>query len=274
MTAITTASPCTAASCRTERTSWCSPTIAQCAADERADSGNVIHVFTQRLDRTGRRRSTHQPVEHLASLRYIPTITCGVPAMPVESGIAWKCAIERRSGPSCLVFSRQNLQHQLRDDTQLADVARGGYVLLDSPDARFDLILLATGSEVELAMQSARALIAQGRKVRVVSMPCPNVFDAQPLEWREAVLPSWCRKRVAIEAGITDYWRKYVGLDGVVFGIDTFGASAPAEKLTAFRIHGRADRRGGRVALVQRRFSPAANSFRLLKLGVKRRVGV
>jgi transketolase len=192
---------------------------------------NVVHVFTHDSIGLGEDGPTHQPVEHLASLRYIPNNHVWRPCDAVESAVAWKCAIERRNGPSCLVFSRQNLQHQQRDETQLADVARGGYVLLDSPDARFDLLLLATGSEVELAMQSARALIAQGRKVRVVSMPCPNVFDAQPLEWREGVLPSWCRKRVAVEAGVSDYWRKYVGLDGVVFGIDTFGASAPAEKL-------------------------------------------
>jgi transketolase len=192
---------------------------------------NVVHVFTHDSIGLGEDGPTHQPVEHLASLRYIPNNHVWRPCDAVESAVAWKCAIERRNGPSCLVFSRQNLQHQLRDEQQLQDIARGGYVLMDAADARPELILMATGSEVELAMQSARKLGEAGRKVRVVSLPCPNVFDAQPLEWREAVLPSWCRKRVAIEAGVSDYWRKYVGLDGAVIGIDTFGASAPAEKL-------------------------------------------
>ncbi len=192
---------------------------------------NTIHVFTHDSIGLGEDGPTHQPIEHLASLRYIPNNHVWRPCDAVESAVAWKRAIERRDGPSCLIFSRQNLQHQHRTDEQVGDIARGGYVLLDSPDATFDLVLIATGSEVELAMQSARVLMGEGRKVRVVSMPCPNVFDAQPIEWREGVLPSWCRKRVAIEAGVTDYWRKYVGLDGAVIGIDTFGASAPAEKL-------------------------------------------
>jgi len=192
---------------------------------------NTIHVFTHDSIGLGEDGPTHQPIEHLASLRYIPNNHVWRPCDAVESAVAWKRAIERRDGPSCLIFSRQNLQHQHRTDEHLGDISRGGYVLLDSLDATFDLVLIATGSEVELAMQSARVLMDEGRKVRVVSMPCPNVFDAQPIEWREGVLPSWCRKRVAIEAGVTDYWRKYVGLDGAVIGIDTFGASAPAEKL-------------------------------------------
>lgn len=192
---------------------------------------NTIHVFTHDSIGLGEDGPTHQPIEHLASLRYIPNNHVWRPCDAVETAVAWKRAIERRDGPSCLIFSRQNLQHQHRTDEQVGDIARGGYVLLDSLDATFDLVLIATGSEVELAMQSARVLMDEGRKVRVVSMPCPNVFDVQPIEWREGVLPSWCRKRVAIEAGVTDYWRKYVGLDGAVIGIDTFGASAPAEKL-------------------------------------------
>jgi transketolase len=129
------------------------------------------------------------------------------------------------------VFSRQNLAHQHRTDDQVAEIARGGYVLADPGSTKFDAILIATGSEVDLAMQAMRVLADQGVAVRVVSMPCTNVFDAQPLEYRESVLPGWCRKRVAIEAGVTDFWRKYVGLDGAVVGIDTFGASAPAEAL-------------------------------------------
>jgi transketolase len=192
---------------------------------------NAIHVFTHDSIGLGEDGPTHQPVEHLAALRYIPNNRVWRPCDAVESAVAWRCAIERRDGPSCLIFSRQNLAHQLRTEQQVADIARGGYVLLDSPDAQCDLILIATGSEVDLAMQAARQLIAAGRKPRVVSMPCANTFDAQALEWREGVLPSWCRKRVAVEAGVRDYWRKYVGLDGAVIGIDTFGASAPAEKL-------------------------------------------
>jgi transketolase len=189
----------------------------------------AIHVFTHDSIGLGEDGPTHQPVEHLASLRYIPNNDVWRPCDAVESAVSWKRAIERRDGPSCLIFSRQNLQHQLRDEQQLADIARGGYVLLDTPG--FDLILMATGSEVELAMKAARQLIADGRKVRVVSLPSTDVFDRQPLEWREGVLPRWCRKRVAIEAGVSDFWRKYVGLDGAVIGMDTFGASAPAEQL-------------------------------------------
>ncbi|MEP6881899.1 MAG: transketolase C-terminal domain-containing protein, partial [Dokdonella sp.] len=133
--------------------------------------------------------------------------------------------------PSCLIFSRQTLVHQPRSDEQVSDIARGGYVLSDPSSAKFDVILIGTGSEVELAMQAMRILADQGVAARVVSMPCTSVFDAQPVEYREGVLPSWCRRRVAVEAGITDFWRKYVGLDGDVVGLDTFGASAPAEQL-------------------------------------------
>lgn len=190
-----------------------------------------IHVFTHDSIGLGEDGPTHQPVEHLASLRHIPNNHVWRPCDAVESALSWKAAIERRDGPSCLVFSRQNLQHQHRTAEQVADIARGGYVLSDPAEARFDLILIASGSEVELAMQAARALEADGLKARVVSMPCSNVFDAQPIEWREGVLPGWCRKRIAIEAGVSDFWRKYVGLDGAVIGIDSFGASAPADQL-------------------------------------------
>lgn len=191
----------------------------------------VVHVYTHDSIGLGEDGPTHQPIEHLASLRLIPNNRVWRPADAVESAIAWKCAMERRDGPSCLAFSRQNLPHQLRTPEQLASIARGGYVLLDSSDGRIDAILISTGSEVDLAMQAARALQAEGHAVRVVSMPCAEAFDAQPLEYREAVLPRWCRKRVAIEAAVSDYWRKYVGLDGVVFGIDRFGASAPDKVL-------------------------------------------
>ncbi|GIX35356.1 MAG: transketolase [Lysobacteraceae bacterium] len=191
----------------------------------------VIHVYTHDSIGLGEDGPTHQPIEHLASLRYIPNNRVWRPCDAVESAIAWKTAIEHRLGPSCLVFSRQNLPHQMRTPQQVRDIERGGYVLLEAEGGPPELILIATGSEVELAMQAARILTAEGRRVRVVSMPCTQVFDAQPLEWREGVLPSWCRARVAVEAGVTDYWRKYVGLEGAVVGIDRFGASAPAEDL-------------------------------------------
>ena len=190
-----------------------------------------IHVYTHDSIGLGEDGPTHQPVEHLASLRYIPNNDVWRPCDAVESAVAWKIAIERRDRPTCLVFSRQNLQHQHRTAEQVADISRGGYVLSDPPEARFDVILIATGSEVELAMEAMRRLATDGIKARVVSMPSTATFDAQPLEWREGVLPGWCRKRVAIEAGVSDFWRKYVGLDGAVIGIDTFGASAAAEAL-------------------------------------------
>ena len=191
----------------------------------------AIHVFTHDSIGLGEDGPTHQPVEHLASLRCIPGNSVWRPCDAVESAVAWKAAIERADGPSVLVFSRQNLPHQHRSAEQVADIARGGYVLSDPADGRFDVILIGTGSEVELAMEAARQLDAQGVKARVVSMPNTSVFDAQPLEWREGVLPSWCRKRVAVEAGVTGFWRQYVGLDGAVIGIDSFGASAPADAL-------------------------------------------
>ena len=191
----------------------------------------AIHVYTHDSIGLGEDGPTHQPVEHLASLRYIPGNRVWRPCDAVESAAAWQSAIEHRAGPSCLVFSRQTLAHQARDPQQQSDIARGGYVLLDPLSAKLQAILVATGSEVELAMQAARVLDGQGVGVRVVSMPCAEIYDHQPIEYREGVLPSWCRVRVAVEAGVRDYWRKYVGLDGAVIGIDSFGASAPAEQL-------------------------------------------
>jgi transketolase len=164
-------------------------------------------------------------------LRLIPKNSVWRPCDAVESAVAWKVAIERREGPSCLVFSRQNLAHQARTQAQLTLIECGGYVLADPPGGKFDLILIATGSEVGLAMDAMRTLEKEGIAARVVSMPCTNLFDRQPQPYRDSVLPPSCRKRVAVEAGVTDYWRKYVGLDGHVVGIDTFGASAPAEAL-------------------------------------------
>ncbi len=189
----------------------------------------AIHVYTHDSIGLGEDGPTHQPIEHLAALRYIPGNDLWRPCDAVESAVAWRAAIERQNGPSCLIFSRQNLPHQSRSDAQVADIRRGGYVLKDSIGAP-ELILIATGSEIGLAMQAAAQL---GDKVRVVSMPSTTVFDRQDAAYREAVLPRACRKRIAVEAGVRDFWRKYVGLDGAVIGIDTYGASAPAEQLYA-----------------------------------------
>jgi transketolase len=187
----------------------------------------AIHVYTHDSIGLGEDGPTHQPVEHMASLRYIPNNDVWRPCDAVESAVCWKAAIERVDGPSCLVFSRQNLPHQARDAAQVADIARGGYVLKDSAGTP-ELILIATGSEVGLAMDAAAKL---GDGVRVVSMPSTDVFDRQDAAYRESVLPKSVRRRVAVEAGVSDFWRKYVGLDGAVVGIDTFGASAPADVL-------------------------------------------
>lgn len=187
----------------------------------------ALHVYTHDSIGLGEDGPTHQPIEHLASLRYIPHNDVWRPCDAVESAVAWKAAIERADGPSCLVFSRQNLEHQPRSEAQVADIARGGYVLKDSAGEP-ELVLIATGSEVSLAMQAAQQL---GDRVRVVSMPSTDVFDRQDAAYRQSVLPKDCRKRVAIEAGVSDFWRKYVGLDGAVIGIDRFGASAPAGEL-------------------------------------------
>jgi transketolase len=192
---------------------------------------HAIHVYTHDSIGLGEDGPTHQPVEHLASLRYIPNNQVWRPCDAVESAVAWKAAIERKGNPACLVFSRQNLKHQQRSEQQVADVARGAYVLSDPADTKFKAILIATGSEVELAMEASRTLAQQGVPVRVVSMPCTEVFDEQPLEYREGILPSWCRARVAVEAATADYWLKYVGLDGEVVGMTGFGASAPAPQL-------------------------------------------
>ncbi|HEY1140132.1 MAG TPA: transketolase [Lysobacter sp.] len=188
---------------------------------------HAIHVYTHDSIGLGEDGPTHQPIEHMASLRYIPHNDVWRPCDAVESAACWKAAIVRSDGPSCLIFSRQNLAHQQRTAQQVADIERGGYVLKDSVGAP-ELIIMATGSEVGLAMDAASQL---GDKVRVVSLPSTTVFDRQDPTYRESVLPKACRKRVAIEAGVTDFWRKYVGLDGAVIGIDEFGASAPAEQL-------------------------------------------
>ncbi len=194
---------------------------------------HAIHVYTHDSIGLGEDGPTHQPVEHLASLRYIPNNDVWRPCDAVESAVSWKAAIARAEGPSCLVFSRQNLPHQPRSDAQVKQIERGGYVLADAEGGTPDVILIGTGSEVGLAVQAKQALDAQGIKTRVVSMPSTDVFDRQDAAWRESVLPAAVCKRVAVEAGVTGFWRQYVGLDGAVIGIDSFGASAPADALYA-----------------------------------------
>ncbi len=191
---------------------------------------HAIHVYTHDSIGLGEDGPTHQPVEHLASLRYIPNNDVWRPCDAVESAVSWKAAITRQDGPSCLVFSRQNLPHQPRSEVQVAQIERGGYVLADAEGVP-DVILIGTGSEVGLAVEAKKALDAQGIKTRVVSMPSTDVFDRQDAAYRESVLPAHIRKRVAVEAGVTGFWGKYVGLDGAVVGIDSFGASAPADVL-------------------------------------------
>ncbi len=190
----------------------------------------VLYVFTHDSIGLGEDGPTHQPIEQLASLRGTPNLDTWRPADAVESAVAWKHAIERADGPSALVFSRQNLPHQARDSQQLADVARGGYVLKDSAGEP-ELILVATGSEVGLAMQAAAKLEEKGRKVRVVSMPSTSVFDQQDAAYKQSVLPVEVGARIAIEASHADYWYKYVGLEGRIIGMTTFGESAPAAAL-------------------------------------------
>ncbi|WP_409310458.1 transketolase [Pectobacterium sp. B1J-3] len=189
-----------------------------------------IYVYTHDSIGLGEDGPTHQPVEQLASLRVTPNMSNWRPADQVETAVAWKYAIERQDGPTSLILSRQNLAQQPRTVEQLANVAKGGYVLKDS-DGQPELILIATGSEVELAVGAYDKLTAAGRKVRVVSMPSTDAFDKQDAAYREAVLPKAVSARVAIEAGIADYWFKYVGLNGAIVGMTSFGESAPAELL-------------------------------------------
>jgi len=186
-----------------------------------------IFVYTHDSIGLGEDGPTHQPIEQIATLRMIPNMHLWRPCDQVESAVAWSAAIEKQDGPSCLIFSRQNLPHMSRDSDQIAAIRRGGYTLRDC-DGTPDAILIATGSEVELAMGAADALSAKGRKVRVVSMPSSETFDAQDAAYRESVLPAAVTARVAVEAGVTGFWYKYVGLGGKVIGIDRFGESAPA----------------------------------------------
>ncbi|EID4382546.1 transketolase [Vibrio parahaemolyticus] len=189
-----------------------------------------IQVYTHDSIGLGEDGPTHQPVEQIASLRLTPNMNTWRPCDQVESAVAWKLAIERKDAPTALIFSRQNLAQQLRSAEQVADIAKGAYILKDS-DGKPELILIATGSEVELAVKAAEQLTAEGKKVRVVSMPSTDAFDKQDAAYREAVLPSDVTARIAIEAGIADFWYKYVGFDGRIIGMTTFGESAPADQL-------------------------------------------
>ena len=198
----------------------------------------VLFVYTHDSIGLGEDGPTHQPIEQTASLRLIPNLETWRPADQVESAVAWKASVERKDGPSALIFTRQNLAQSDRTSAQLANIARGGYVLRECCEKGGcpDLILIATGSEVELAMKAAETLSAEGVKVRVVSMPNTNVFDKQDEAYRESVLPSNVTKRVAIEAGIADFWYKYVGSNGRIVGMNSFGESAPADQL--FKVFG------------------------------------
>jgi transketolase len=189
-----------------------------------------IFVYTHDSIGLGEDGPTHQPVEQTATLRLIPGIQVWRPCDAVETTVSWKSAFERQDGPSILVFSRQNLPHVPRTQQQIADISRGGYVLSDC-DGQPEAIIIATGSEVELALNASDVLKASGKKIRVVSMPSTNIFDAQDAAYRESVLPAAVTKRVAVEAGVTDGWWKYVGTNGKIVGLDRFGESAPAGQL-------------------------------------------
>jgi transketolase len=189
-----------------------------------------ILVYTHDSIGLGEDGPTHQPVEHTASLRIMPNMRVWRPCDAVETAVAWRDALDNRGGPTSLILTRQGLPHQVRNANQIASIARGGYVLSDS-DGTPDIILIATGSEVALAMSAAEALAADGVNARVVSMPSTNVFDAQDEDYREAVMPAGVTARVAIEAGVSDMWWRYAGPGGRVIGLDRFGESAPAGEL-------------------------------------------
>ena len=190
----------------------------------------TLFVYTHDSIGLGEDGPTHQAVEQTATLRLIPNMSVWRPCDAVESAAAWKLAVERKQGPSCLIFSRQNLPHQKRDAQQLAAISRGGYVLSEAEGGKPQAVIIATGSEVGIAMEAQKLLTAKGKNVRVVSMPSTDTFDAQDAAWRDSVLPKGVR-RVAVEAGVTDGWYKYVGLDGKVVGLNRFGESAPAGAL-------------------------------------------
>lgn len=190
----------------------------------------AIFVYTHDSIGLGEDGPTHQPVEQIAALRVTPNLDNWRPCDQVESAAAWRSAIERKDGPSTLIFSRQGLAQQARSEGQVADIAKGGYTLCDC-DGQPELILIATGSEVGIAVDAYNALTEQGKKVRVVSMPSTDVFDRQDAAYKASVLPATVTKRIAIEAGIKDFWFKYVGLEGAIVGMESFGESAPAGDL-------------------------------------------
>lgn len=190
----------------------------------------ALFVFTHDSIGLGEDGPTHQPVEQIATLRLMPNMANWRPCDAVESAVAWQQAIERTDGPSTLIFSRQGLAHQSRDAQTIENIKRGGYVLEDC-DGTPDAIVMATGSEVGLARDAVQALKAQGKAVRLVSMPSTDVFDAQDADYKESVLPSTVTARVSVEAGVTAFWAKYTGLNGINIGVDTFGESAPAGEL-------------------------------------------
>lgn len=189
-----------------------------------------IEVFTHDSIGLGEDGPTHQPIEQLTSLRTTPNMSTWRPADAVETAVAWQAALERKTGPTALILSRQNLPHQQRDTQQLANISKGGYVLLDC-EGTPEGIILATGSEVGLAMEAAKELNSQGKRIRVVSLPCLDTFDQQPASYKQEVLPIEVTARLAVEAAHPDYWYKYVGLEGKVIGMPRFGESAPAEVL-------------------------------------------
>ena len=191
----------------------------------------AVWVFTHDSIGLGEDGPTHQSVEHAATLRLMPGLDVWRPCDTVESAVAWGCAIERRDGPSALLFSRQSVAFAQRDEATIGNIRRGGYVLSDAPDAR--AAILATGSEVPLALAAQKQLAEAGIAVRVVSMPSTTVFDREDEAYRASVLPRGL-PRVAVEAGVTDFWRKYVGLEGAVIGLDRYGESAPADELFKF----------------------------------------
>ena len=190
----------------------------------------VIYVYTHDSIGLGEDGPTHQPVEQLATLRMIPGMEVWRPCDAVESAVAWKLAIERKKGPTCLIFSRQGLAPMTRSDNQIQSIEKGAYILRDC-DGTPDAVLIATGSEVSIAIEAAEQLYQTGPQVRVVSMPCTNVFDTQDEAYKESVLPLSVKARVAVEAGVSDGWYKYVGLEGKVVGVDRFGESAPINDL-------------------------------------------
>ncbi|MCB1907118.1 MAG: transketolase [Rhodocyclaceae bacterium] len=189
-----------------------------------------VFVFTHDSIGLGEDGPTHQPVEQIATLRLMPNMDVWRPCDSTESAVAWAAAVERATGPTCLCFSRQNLPFQPRSSEQIDAIRRGGYVLAEADKDTPDVVLIATGSEVSLAIEARRQLAAKGIAARVVSMPCTSVFDRQEAGYKAGVLPAGV-PRIAVEAGVTDYWRKYVGLEGAIVGLDRFGESAPAAQL-------------------------------------------